>query len=263
VKCVLADIDLALMQADADAKRIIDLGMNANGVANIGNLKFEQQAAGNENELTRYFRLRFGVNGEKLLVIAASTHEPEESHVIESLEGELGESCRLMIVPRHPERFDRVAKLIESNSTYKFVRRSDPQSDLDTEADIILLDSVGELRAAYPLADIVFVGGSLIPHGGQSVIEPAVEGKAIITGPFTANFAPTVTELLENHAICQTSMATDSFEISERLYEEFVHLIRYEHKRTELGANAAAVVGKSNRRATGTTIEKLKALMDL
>jgi 3-deoxy-D-manno-octulosonic-acid transferase len=108
-----------------------------------------------------------------------------------------------MIVPRHPERFDAVEELL-ANSPYSFVRRTAEGSENDKSADVILLDSIGELRSAYPLAEIVFVGGSLIPHGGQSILEPAIEGKAIVTGPYTHNFESVVKEFLNKDAIIQT-----------------------------------------------------------
>src|SRR5437899_9515743 len=113
-----------------------------------------------------------------------------------------------MIVPRHPECFAEVAELIEKTG-WKWVRRSAGGSQTDKIADIILLDSIGELRAVYPLADIVFVGGSLIPHGGQSVYEPAAAGKAIVTGPYTSNFEAAVKEFLNKDALVQLFGAAD------------------------------------------------------
>jgi 3-deoxy-D-manno-octulosonic-acid transferase len=124
------------------------------------------------------------------------------------------------------------------------------------------LDSIGELRAAYPLAEIVFVGGSLIPHGGQSVLEPAAEGRAIVTGPYTVNFESVIREFLQNDAILQTSEVPDVSQVSERLHEQFTLLLRDGERRAELGRNAAAIMNRSNRDAIATTIEKLKILID-
>jgi len=260
VSKVLEDVDLALMQGESDWKRIIDLGIDANKAAITGNLKFEQITNEKESELTKEFRSRFGITADKPLIIAASTHDPEERYVLESLDGELGSSCRLMIAPRHPERFDGVEKLLHDSSR-SFARRTSSPSDSDKDADIILLDTVGELRDAYPLAEIVFVGGSLIPHGGQSVLEPAAEGKAIVTGPYTTNFDAVVKEFLDNEAIRQTPEAPDDSQVSERLYEEFTLLLEDKEKRAELGRNAAAVMGKSNRDATAKSIERLKGVL--
>lgn len=260
IASALADIDRVLMQGEPDAERIKALGIDPGKVFVTGNIKFEQgQTTG--SELTESFRQRFAIDGKKPLIIAASTHDPEEKYVVESLDGELGHSCRLMIVPRHPERFDEVAKFLD-DSNYSFARRSDPESESDRTAEVVLLDSIGELRNIYPLAEIVFVGGSLIPHGGQNVIEPAVEGKAIVTGPHTKNFESVMREFLENDAIRQTPEAPDDFQISERLYEQFMDLLGNDEKRAELGRRAAVVVGKSNRNAIEKTIELIGEIND-
>ena len=260
---VLGDIDLAVMQATPDAKRIQDLGVTAAKICVTSNLKFETTTASTENALTEQFRERFLLTSDKPLIVAASTHEPEERWIIESLNGELGSSCRLLIAPRHPERFEDVAKLLESLN-YSFIRRTQAETADDINAEVILLDSIGELRAVYPLAEIVFVGGSLIPHGGQSVIEPALHGKAIVTGPYTRNFDTIVKEFLENDAILQTPEQRHDYEITERLYEALVnYLLEDEKRRRRLGENAAAVVGRSNRDASQLTIESLKSLLSL
>ncbi len=259
---VLQNLDLALMQGKADADRIKALGMDENKILVTGNLNFEQPGPSTDaDQLTESFRSRFGVDGSRSLIVAASTHEPEEKYIVEALDGELGHSCRLMIVPRHPERFDAVARLL-NDSPCTAVRRSDAASENDRTADIILLDSIGELRSVYPLAEIVFVGGSLIPHGGQNVIEPAFEAKPIVTGPYTSNFDSVVREFLENDAIRQIPKEPQEVQIAERLHEEFTDLLGNEEKRLELGRRAAAVVGRSNRNAVEKTIECLGPILD-
>jgi 3-deoxy-D-manno-octulosonic-acid transferase len=256
---VMADLDLAMMQTDPDAKRIVDLGLDENKVAVTGNLKFEQPASEGLSELTAYFRSRFGITAEKPLIIAASTHDPEERYVLEALEGMLGSVCRLMLVPRHPERFDAVERLL-GGSSYSYVRRSAAASEIDKTADVILLDSIGELRAAYPLAEIVFVGGSLIPHGGQSILEPAAKGKAIITGPFTANFDAVVRKFKEHEAIRQLPTAGDG-RMPESLRKEFAHLLDDEPLRRRLGTAAETVIRESAGDATKKTIDPLRSIL--
>jgi 3-deoxy-D-manno-octulosonic-acid transferase len=260
VRRVLHDVDLALMQNDPDADRIVELGIANKKIAVTGNLKFEQTIGDTDSQFTEEFRDRFNISREMPLIIAASTHEPEERYVLESLDGLLGHSCRLMVVPRHPERFDAVEKLLRA-SPYRFVRRSSPPAEDDRDVEIIFLDTIGELRSAYPLAEIVFVGGSLIPHGGQSILEPAVEGKAIVTGPYTANFDAVMREFLDNDALRQTPTAPDEDQISERLYEEFVDLLNNDETRKELGRRALALMNRANRNATARTMEFLHGLM--
>ena len=244
MRSVLNTVDLALMQSDADGKRIIDLGVDKKKVYVTGNMKFESVAAENETKLTQEFRSRFAFDEERPLIIAASTHDPEERYVLEALEDYLGPSCRLMIVPRHPERFDAVEKLLRK-SGYTYVRRSAQPSDADLTADVILLDTIGELRAAYPIAEIVFVGGSLIPHGGQSIIEPAAEGKAIVTGPHTHNFENVVREFREKDALIQID---DQVE----LRKAFFTLLFTKEVRVGLGNNALAATGTDAHAAEST-----------
>jgi 3-deoxy-D-manno-octulosonic-acid transferase len=257
---VLANVDLALMQAEPDAERIKGLGIDGEKVRVTGNLKFETPAAIADESLTNELRRRFAVDDEKPLIIAASTHHPEERWVIESLESEIGRSCRLLIAPRHPERFDDVEKLLKGLS-YSYARRSSTPSDTDKDADIILLDTIGELSAAYPLAEVVFVGGSLISHGGQSVIEPAVHGKAIVSGPYTMNFDAVVREFVENDAIIQTKVIRQEDGMTSRLNKVFVALLAGKERREELGKNALAVASGSDRNATETTIRHLRSLV--
>lgn len=263
VKRVLGFVDLALMQGERDAARIIDLGLGIDNVRITGNLKFDQQIENAENPLTSQLRERFGIDRSQPLIVAASTHEPEEKWVLDAFnklrETATGISPRLMLVPRHPERFDEVAELISGTDTEN-VRRSASPSPEDRNADIILLDTIGELRAVYPLADIVFVGGSLIPHGGQSVLEPAVAGKAIITGPYTHNFIDIIREFRSRNAIIETRVVPLDGAISSELFIAFEQLLNDAAKRSSLGKNAAAVM-ETNRGATAKTMDGLKLLL--
>ena len=260
VKRVLANVDLALMQTGPDAKRMSALGVAEDKVFITGNLKFDQSLAESDMSLTEMLRARFAISPEMPLILAASTHEPEERYVIESLDGILGKDCRLLIAPRHPERFDIVERLL-AGSSYSFVRRSSATLDKDRYADIILLDTIGELRAAYPLAEIVFVGGSLIPHGGQSVLEPAAQGKAILTGPHTHNFDEVIKEFVANDAIRQIQEETNDDQIQGRLNEEFVGLLENKELRERMGQSANALMNRAGRDATSRTLELLRRLV--
>ena len=159
-----------------------------------------------------------------------------------------------MIAPRHPERFDEVADIIK-NTGFTWVRRSNPESDEDKNAEVVLLDSIGELRAAYPLAEIVFVGGSLIPHGGQSIFEPASASCAIVTGHDTANFDVAVREFLDKDAIIQLPRIRDK-EIVPKLAAIFQELLSDADRRSLLGANALNVM-IHNQGAVNRTVEYL------
>jgi 3-deoxy-D-manno-octulosonic-acid transferase len=262
MKRILGYLDLALMQENGDATRLMSLGIRASKVRVTGNLKFEHDLGEVETALTAELRDRFAIAADKPLIIAASTHSPEETWILEafnqiwkSLSGDLP---RLMIVPRHPERFTEVAEIIEK-SGFTYVRRSSPASSDDINAEVILLDSIGELRAVYPLAEIVFVGGSLIPHGGQSIFEPAAAGKAIITGLHTSNFDAAVTEFRARDALLQLTRVSDK-EIVRKLADSFSELLSNVERRDALGRNALAVMN-SNRGAAEKTLEYLSPLL--
>lgn len=260
---VLHHVDLALMQSAADAKRLITLGIRNTKVKITGNIKFDQQFDAAENALTEEFRRRFGVSADAPLIVAASTHAPEEKWILEAFRTVYKSSRdklpRLVLVPRHPERFAEVAETIK-NSGFEWVRRTENPSARDRAAEIILLDSIGELRAVYPLAEIVFVGGSLIPHGGQNVLEPASAQKTIVTGFYTMNFEKIVREFSEKDALVQLP-ELDEKEIPARLAESFTELLENDQKREKLAENAFRVM-QSNRGATQKTIEYLKPLFE-
>jgi 3-deoxy-D-manno-octulosonic-acid transferase len=255
VRRVLGQIDLALMQGEKDVERIKSLGIGASITHVTGNIKFDISTDEGESELTEYFRERFGIDGEKPLIVAASTHDPEERWVLDALEIK-GWPFRVLFAPRHPERFDFVETMLRENG-YSLVRRSNEPLDLDKTSQVILLDSIGELRAVYPLADIVFVGGSLVPHGGQSILEPAVAGKAIVTGPFTHNFSDAVKVFLDKGALLQVPEAQPV----DHLLEAFLELLKDPERRYKFGRSAFAVI-ESNRGATARTVEFLSEITD-
>lgn len=163
-----------------------------------------------------------------------------------------------MIVPRHPERFDEVADVIK-NTAFSYVRRSESPSEKDKTTEVILLDSIGELRGAYPLAEIVFVGGSLIPHGGQSIFEPAAAGKAIVTGPHTANFDAAVKEFLAAKALVQIDASGET--AIPILAAEFSRLLADAHERQQLGSNAMTVMQQKSG-AVDKTLEYLRPMLE-
>lgn len=262
VRRVFSYLDMALMQENADATRIMSLGLRASKVKVTGNLKFDHDLDRAETALTAELQARFGISAEAPLIIAASTHEREEAWLLEAFKEVWKTSGanlpRLMIAPRHPERFADVTELIRKTG-FTWVRRSEARSTRDESAEVILLDSIGELRAAYPLAELVFVGGSLIPHGGQSIFEPAAAGKAIITGPHTANFEAAVKEFLERDAIVQLPHTPDS-EIVANLATAFSDLLSNIDKRRLVGANALAVMDQ-NRGTAQRTLEYISPLL--
>src|SRR2546423_9339502 len=151
MRSVLGNISVAIMQSEADAERIRELGMPADRLLTHGNIKFDgAELSEADASLADSFRDRFAFSSDQHIIVAASTHDPEETIVIEAFRG-LRDSknanlIRLIIAPRHPERFAEIAKQLEA-SGLKWSRRSALESDADRLANVILLDSIGELRA--------------------------------------------------------------------------------------------------------------------
>jgi len=259
---VLHYVDLALMQGQKDAKRLMRLGIRGSKVKVTGNIKFDQSFDEAESDLTRDLRERFNISKDAPLIIAASTHAPEESLILQAFKETRKNSKdklpRLLIAPRHPERFKEVAALIKETG-FNWVKRSEKHSERDESAEIILLDTIGELRAVFSLADIVFVGGSLIPHGGQNVLEPAAARKAIVTGFYTMNFEAIVGEFVKQNALIKLSKSSER-EVSNELAEIFMQLLQDSEQREQLANNAFAVVQK-NRGASRKTIAYLKEFL--
>lgn len=259
---VLNDLSVALMQSERDADRIRELGLAPDRVLMSGNLKFDSSEDATDGAVSFSLRTRFGLDGTKPLIVAGSTHGPEELVVIEAFKQlrNLQPGARLLIAPRHPERFSEVAVLLEG-SGLKWARRSAAQTPKDAVSDVILLDTVGELRAVYSLATVAFVGGSIAAHGGHNLLEPASLGVAVVTGAHTENFAAITKALVEQDAVVQlpeveTSQApTDLAAVLGRLLAD-------EGRRRAIGRRALTVCNQ-NRGATERTLEVIDGLLSV
>ena len=256
---VLSHLSLAVMQSESDAERIGELGLNRDRILKSGNLKFDVDSIATGTETTEALKNRFGLQEDQPLVLAASTHAPEERIVLESfLELKKKQKVRLMIAPRRPERFQEVAKLLDESGLNWVKRTSAPQSS-DSAAEAILLDTIGELPSVYSLATVVFVGGSIVDHGGHNVLEPAARGTCVVTGHHTHNFQAIVHLLNEADAIVQLP-PLDPRKASNCLTHELEALLSDDKRRTELTIRAREIV-QNNQGATERTIGFLRPLL--
>lgn len=263
IRRVVSTLELAIMQTEADAGRMRALGLAADRVQVSGNIKFDAEVDTVAHPLTEQLRKRFALCESTHLIVAASTHAPEEATLIESfkqLKAQLSpdKQPRLLIAPRHPERFNEVASLLDASS-FTWVRRTSPLREDDSTCEVILLDTIGELRAVYPLAEIVFVGGSISPTGGHNILEPAAAAKCIITGAHTFNFASIVRDFLERDALLQLSALEDS-NASHELARALYTLLNDDERRRGMGRRARAALEES-RGATERTVEMLAPIL--
>ncbi|HSP64122.1 MAG TPA: 3-deoxy-D-manno-octulosonic acid transferase [Pyrinomonadaceae bacterium] len=258
---MLNDLTIALMQSEKDAARIRELGLPDERIALPGNLKFDSAETAIDERTTAELRRRFGFDETRPLIVAASTHAPEERLTIEALKQmdvQQSSRTRLLIAPRHPERFGEVADLLEG-SGLTWSRRSSEPGEHDKSCDVVLLDTVGELRAVYPLAEIVFVGGSIAPFGGHNMLEPAATGACVIIGPHTENFAAITKALLDEAALIQLPAASAS-DAPTQLASVFDELLSDEARRREIGRRAREVC-RQNAGATERTMQMLSPLL--
>jgi 3-deoxy-D-manno-octulosonic-acid transferase len=262
---IVGNLSLALMQSEADAGRILALGLAAERVTVSGNVKFDAGASVDEEELSRELAVRFHFGNERPLIVAASTHAPEESIILEAFKrlratGGAASAARLLIAPRHPERFAETASLLDS-SGLAWTRRSSMAHERDASCDVILLDTIGELRAVYSLASLVFVGGSIARTGGHNVLEPSAFGACVLTGAHTFNFTAIMKAMLEADALMQLPDLSEE-EAPSHLARVLGELLAEDERRLAMGERARAVVAQ-NRGATERTIKLLRPLLTL
>ena len=169
-------------QTDADGRRLAALG--GERVTVTGNIKFDIAPPHALLRLGAAFRARFG---ERPVILAASTREGEEALILDAFAADAPAEALLAIVPRHPQRFDEVAALIEARG-WKFRRRSD-EAPPEPSTRVWLGDSMGEMFAYYAAADVALIGGSWLPFGGQNLIEACAVGTPVVLGPHTFNFS--------------------------------------------------------------------------
>jgi len=172
-------------QAEADAKRLQALG--ANRVEVFGNLKFDVRPPAAAHENGSQLRRQFG--SARAVFLAASTRDGEEAMILKAVAGLGIPGLLTLLVPRHPQRFGEVAELLNQHNL-KFLRRTglSQETAVPADVDVVLGDSMGEMFTYYASCDVAFIGGSLLPFGGQNLIEAAAMGKPLIIGPHTYNF---------------------------------------------------------------------------
>ena len=192
LRSLLEPLALVLARTAADGDRFTGLGVPPARVTVGGNVKYDLEADRRPLEWQDEIRR---LAGNRPIVVAGSTMDGEETQVLDALAGLAVEGAApfLILAPRHPERFDSVARLVTDRQLV-LGRRSSPQP-APPGADVFLIDTIGELARAYQLGDIAFIGGSLVPTGGHNPLEPAVWGVPVLSGPHVHNFREVYDEM--------------------------------------------------------------------
>ena len=220
-------------QTREDADRFIAIGADPARTQVVGNVKFDIEIGADIGDRARVLRREY--LGARPVWIAGSTHAGEDEAVIDA-QREIGAAvpgALLVLAPRHPHRFDAVAALIARRGL-TCVRRA-ATARVPREAEVLLLDTVGELLAFYGAADIAFVGGSLVPIGGHNLLEPAALGLPVLTGPSNFNAREIAATLTEAGAAVTVADA-------ESLAAAVIRLLKDPERRVRVGALAKAAV---------------------
>lgn len=235
LKSTFKKIDLFCMQSEEDADRIIAIGAEKDKVKITGNMKFDISLE-YRVQSTEY-RERLGLSEKDILIVAGSTHKGEEEillDVYKNLSKKLS-NIKILIAPRHINRIPEIKKLTKNVS------------------GAFLLDTIGQLKDFYSIADIVFIGGSLVPHGGQNPIEPAYFSKPIIFGPYMFNFSQIARILINGMA---------AIEIKDKKgLEEAMSLLINDPKRARAMGVFAKKSIEENRGASIKNFELIKNIM--
>src|SRR5262245_12597862 len=254
---VLQDVDRFCMQSEESARRLVELGADPAHVTVTGSLKFDSlelpvpASHGRPRErVLRFFRL----SPARTVLVAGSTLRGEETAVLKAFVRikTANAGALLVIAPRHPERFREVERLAR-DAGFVTAMRSELPIDAEPRADVVVLDTIGELAQLYQVATAVFVGGSLVDQGGHNILEPAIFGKPIVFGAHMHNFREIADAFIANDAAIQVRSEPE-------LDEALLALVTDPVRRARLGAAARALV-EANRGAKTKTLEVIGELL--
>ena len=245
---IMRGMNSLCMQSDKDASRVKELGAREEKIKVTGNMKFDEVIS-----LEKAFsKSDLGFSGEDRIIVAGSTHHPEEKLIIDLFKKLKGKApnLKLVLVPRHIERKEAIRIYIEK-ANFKYSLFTDIlDKKREPGADVLLVDTIGHLKDLYSIATLVFIGGSLVNKGGQNPIEAASWGKAILFGPHMSNFREISGVFVENDAAIRVENA-------EELEEKLLHLLEKTAEREKLEANALDVIRK-NQGAILRTVEEVE-----
>ena len=246
----MSNVSLVTAQSELCAERFVQIGVEPRRVHTVGSMKFDGAKTDRSNSLTQSLADLFDLGDRDVVFLAGSTQSPEEAMAVRVFE-RLGNDyplLRLILVPRHPERFDEVARIL-AETDVQWKRRTKILPGVRCSANVLLVDTIGELGAWWGCAHIGFVGGSFGSRGGQNMIEPAAYGVATSFGPKTKNFRDVVTQLVDANAAEVVADEAALFTFVKRCLDEPEY-------RAERGRRAQQLV-MSQRGSTDATVKLL------
>ncbi len=261
-------IDLFSVQNDVYAWRLKDLGVSTEKIHSVGNVKYDRLATSvRDADGSSEFRRMLALDEHEPVIVAGSTHHDEEARLARvgcALEHRLGRSVRLVIVPRHPERCGSVVESVERalrdaglSDRHSVIRltevRAKEAATVPARKPWLVIDTIGELEQAYAIADAAFVGGSLVPHGGQNLLEPIAIGTPTLIGPHVWNFGADVELFLAARGVIQVAD-------EQHLERELARLVEDPGEAEQLVFRAQRVL-RENRGATERTLDRVLALL--
>jgi len=243
------------VQDRAYQRRLLDLGVDRSRVFVTGNMKYDSVVMGQHQEAEAELRPWLSPNGERVLV-TGSTHDDEESCVLQAvatIRERSDVAVRIVLVPRHPERSPSICEAVQQQGMrpVRWSEAAEAPPPLQAD-DVVVVDTIGQLQRFYAACDVAFVGGSLVPHGGQNMLEPAAQGRAVIFGPHTANFRRDVELLLQADAVVQVPDR-------QRFVDELQKLLLDEELCRAYGERARRVITQNQ----GATARTLDLVLDL
>jgi 3-deoxy-D-manno-octulosonic-acid transferase len=250
-----ARLDLVVAQNESYAERFRTLGCAAERVHVSGSLKFDGATSDRNNAATRRLAALAGIQPGDVVIVAGSTQAPEESLAVDAWKtyATAFPNLKLLLVPRHPERFAEVAQMLDRRKVPWQRRSTLDEHGPDPRTRILLVDAVGELGAWWGTASIAFVGGSMGSRGGQNMIEPAAYGVAVSLGPNTSNFRDVVALLHGNQAV-------EVVRSGEELTRFVGRCLTQPNYAAELGRRAVEVVSEQQG-ATKHTMHLLRNML--
>lgn len=240
ISCVAA-------QSEADARRLVQFG--ARNVHVTGSIKFDVQPPQEMVKLGQRWHAHFG---SRKVLLCASTREGEEELILDAFCQLPHRDFLLLLVPRHPQRFDEVEVLIKSHGLRIQRRSTGISTPIDTTTDIVLGDSMGEMFAYYAASDIAFIGGSLLPLGGQNLIEACALNKPVLIGPHTFNFQVITEDAIAGHAALRVANAAEMLQSAQEILNS-----------PDLHTDMAQNAGNFSRQHQGATLRTISLVAQL